>query len=711
MSVLRKKVLAQAIAVVMIQAAASNAVVLAEPSEPVASSQTELAPVTVSASPIHQHQAFDVPSQINGLEGGQKRAEQSGSLGETLDGIAGVNNLGTGAQSGKPVIRGMSGNRVKVLSNGQATDFQTYGVRHQANIDPFLAERLEVVRGPQSVLYGSEALGGVVNVLSPAIPYGRDTHGEVMGEYGSQNREKVVGAKLGAGGENFGLTAGYVQRKADNMTVPDEKDRALLTGEVPYTNYDNRSTHIGLGYDDDWGYVELRHTQWVAKQNFVGIHKEGDHFHAEATGQRLQNDETQLKTGLYLGDWTLKADWSHTQNRRESAHDLPYETMAADKGTDDYLDLRVKRDDVTLALAHPKLGDFEGEVGVSLTEKEQTLKSGHLAPSTDVSQQAVYLFEEADYDRWLVQFGARYDRHEVKAPINEANHHFVEDGFFDDSNNERTFDVVTGSLGATYRLADNWALAGSLARGYRAPSIFELYAGGEHGGVQAFQIGNPDLKEETSINTDLSLRWQGEQAQASATVYQNWVDNYIYLERTGNTVTGESGNQLDEMQAQQTDAQIRGLELAYQQRFTPRWSADAALEIIEGRDTDNSRDLPLIPANNLRLVGHFHPADGDALKNQTLSLGVKLVASKDAAGQYEPFSQFDDSATGTASTDAYSVWDLGYQADVKWDKRTLKLGAKVENLFDTAYVDFLNTYKGYSLNPGRNFQLNAALQF
>mgnify|MGYP006278055625 CR=1 FL=1 len=696
MSVSRKTRLSQAIAVALIQAAASNAV-LAEQSEPVASSQTKLAPVTISASPIHQHQAFDVPSQINSLDGDQKRAEQSGSLGDTLDGIAGVNNLGTGAQAGKPVIRGMSGSRVKVLSNGQATDFQTYGVRHPANIDPFLAERLEVVRGPQSVLYGSEALGGVVNVLSPAIPYGRDTHGEVMGEYNSQNSEKVVGAKLGTGSDHFGLTAGYVQRKADNMTVPDEKDRALLTGEVPHTNYDNRSTHIGLGYDDAWGYVELRHTQWIAKQNFVGIQNPGTGFEPTvAAGQKLQNDETQVKTGLYLGDWTLKADWSHTQNQRQAKPGTAYEAMGRDG-----LDLHVKRDDLTLAMMHPKVGDFEGEVGVSLTDKEQTLKAGSLAPSADVDQQAVYLFEEADYDRWLVQFGARYDRHEVKA-VPEAK--FNE--FFDDSNNERTFDVVTGSVGATYQLANHWALAGSLARGYRAPNIFELYAGGVHGGVQAYQIGNPDLKEETSINADLSLRWQTDQAQASATVYQNWVDNYIYLARTGQT-----RGSLDEMQADQTQARIRGLELAYQQQFTQHWSADAALEIIDGRDTDHSRDLPMIPANNLRLGGQFHPADGELLKDQRLSLGVKLVAAKDAAGQYEPFSQFDNIPTGTASTDAYSVWDLGYTANVKWDKRTLRLSAKIDNLFDTAYVDFMNTYKGYTLNPGRNVRMNAALAF
>jgi len=707
------------------------------------SPQNMLAPVTVSASPIHEHEAFDVPSQIDSLSGQQKMQKDSGSLGEMLDGIPGVNNMSAGTQSGKPVIRGMTGNRVKVLSNGQTTDYQAYGTRHLPNVDPYLAERIEVIRGPQSVLYGSEAMGGVVNVIQSDIPYGRETHGELAGEYNTNNRETQVGAKVGAGSEKFGVTAGISVREADNFRVPDVDskqaasppitDLPVFVGEVPFTNFENRSANIGLGYQDDWGQVELRHTQWISKQNYLGIEKEDGQFEAVAAGQKLQNDETQLSAEFFLdGDWVLKPSWTHTRNTREATHDLPYETMSEDEGTNHYLDLVVHRDDVKLALEHPKFGDFEGEIGVEMSEKQQTLRSGHLTPSADVSKRAIYLFEEADYDRWLVQFGARYDIHTVEAPINDDNEHFEHLGFFDESNNERDFSVFSGSLGATYRLNDEWSLAANLARGFRAPSIFELYAGGEHGGVQAFQIGNPDLNEEVSLNTDLSLRWQTDKAHMVATVYQNSVSDYIYLANTGKYRYSEAAIEgddaldeddlatqfdtqvdgtLPEMQAQQTDAVIRGLELSYAQRFNARWSGDLALEIIDGQDVSNDQELPLIPANNLTLNGHYHPADMGNWRNQKVSLGVKLVAEKDAAGSYEPFSQFDNMPVGTASTDAYAVWNLGYVADVKLDRQTVQLGAAVENLFDTDYVDFLNTYKGYTLNPGRNFKLTARLNF
>ena len=691
--------------------------------------------VTVSASPIHDHEIFDVPSQIDVLSGSAKMQKDSGSLGEMLDGIPGVNNMSAGTQSGKPVIRGLTGNRVKVLSNGQTTDYQAYGTRHLPNIDPYLSERIEVIRGPQSVLYGSEAMGGVVNVLQAPIPYGQAVSGEVASEFNTNNNETMFGAKVGAGSEKFGITAGVSVREADNFRVPNVRskqaaappltDLPVFVGEVPFTNFENQAANVGVGYQDDWGNVELRYTQWQSKQNYVGIEVEDGQYEAVGTGQKLQNDEMQLKAEFFLtDDWVLKPSWTRSKNQREAHHDLPFETMAQGKDDEEeYLDLLVERDDYKLALEHPKIGDFEGEIGFEVTEKEQTLSSGHLTPSADVSKRAVYLFEEADYDKWLIQFGARYDWHSVTAPLSEENEHFINaegdrPAIFDASNNEQDFQIATGSLGGTYRFNSNLSLAANLATGFRAPSIFELYAGGEHGGVQAFQLGNPDLEKETSINTDLSLRWQTTDSQVVATVYRNAIDNYIYLanqlEDDGVTlkdVESESGNRIPLMKAEQTNAVIQGFELSASKRFNAQWSADMALELIDGQDTSNNRDLPLIPANNLAVNGHYKFADYDVLKNQKLSLGVKLVASQKAAGLYEPFSQFDDKPVGTASTDSYAVWNAAYFTDVKLDKQTLQLGLKVQNVFDTDYVDFLNTYKGVTLNPGRNFQFTARLNF
>lgn len=703
------------------------------------SANTTLSGVTVSASPIHDHDIFEVPSQINRLADREKMMQDSGSLGAALESMPGVNNMSTGTQSGKPVVRGLTGNRVKVLSNGQGTDDQAYGARHMPNTDSYLADSIEVIRGPQSVLYGSEALGGVVNVIQAPMPYGQDAKGEIATEYNSNNQEKMLGAKVGVGSDKFAITAGVVKREADNFTVPNASradntapgsganSRPLFVGEVPFTNFENQSGNIGVGYQDDWGLVELRYTQWESKQNYVGVVPEAGKFVAQATGQTLQNDETQLRAELELGgDWLLKPTWTRIRNSREASHDLSYEKMSADKGTDHYLDLVVKRDDVRLALEHPKFGDFEGELGLEWSEKTQDLRSGHLTPSADESKRAVYLFEEADYDQWLLQFGVRYDWHSVKAPLDGNNTHFVETDVFNASNNTRDFEVLSGSLGAVYRLDSQWSLAGNIARGFRAPTIFELYAGGEHGGVQAYQQGNPNLKEETALNTDLSLRWKSDKTQMVATVYQNLIDNYIYLTNTGKERISEGqpdeGKIYDpalhagqkhnpEMKAQQTDATIHGIEFSLQHQFTQAWSTDLALELIEGRDTKNSQVLPLMPANNLRVNLHYQPQDFAGLQQQRWSLGVKMVDSKNAAGEYEPFSQFDDKPFGTASTDAYAVWNLGYQAEVKLDRQTLLVGARVDNLFDSEQVDFLNTYKGVTLNTGRNIQLSARLNF
>ena len=680
--------------------------------------ETTLPSVMISASPIHDHEAFEVPSQINSVVGTDKMALESGSLGQMLEGIPGVNNQSAGTQSGKPVVRGMTGNRVKVLSNGQSTDYQAYGTRHLPNVDPFLAERIEVIRGPQSVLYGAEAMGGIVNVIQSELPYGKEVSGELATEYNTNNQEKMFGAKVGAGSKEFAIQAGVSNRSADNFTVPNASrapgtiagdDRPLFVGEVPNTNFENKAANIGIGYQQDWGKIELRHTQWVSKQNYLGV--EG--LEPIAAGQKLQNDETQLKAEFYLdNDWVIKPSYTHTRNGREASHDLPFETMSEDKDTPHYLDLLVRRDDVKLAIEHPKMGDFEGEVGFELTEKEQVLRSGELTPSAKESKRAVYVFEEADYDKWLIQMGARYDWHEVTAATDGTSAKFVPN-IYSESNNSRSFDVFSGSLGSTYRIDSNWSVAANLASGFRAPSIFELYAGGEHGGVQAYQIGNPDLKAETSLNTDLSLRWQTPKTEMVATVYQNWVDNYIYLANTGRDVPSEAGPLIPEMKAEQTDAVITGFEFSISHQLNQAWSTHLALELIEGRDTGESRELPLMPANNAKINVHYQPQDFAGLQNQKVTVGVKLVGSKNAVYPYEPFSQFDNNQIpyGTASTDAYALWNLGYQAKVKLDKQNLYLAASVNNVFDTAYVDFLNTYKGLTLNTGRNLQLKARLDF
>lgn len=232
----------------------------------------------------------------------------------------------------------------------------------------------------------------------------------------------------------------------------------------------------------------------------------------------------------------------------------------------------------------------------------------------------------------------------------------------------------------------------------------------------AYQLGNPGLKAETSLNTDLSLRWQTEQAGAVATVYNNQIDDFIYLERTGkkvnaNNIEGQPNSNLDQMKNQQTDARIQGFELSGWTQWTPKLKTRAALEIIKGRDTSNNRDLPLMPANNLRLKAEYSLGTLASLQDNKLAVQAKFVDSKKSAGQYEPFSQFDNTPFGSASTQSYQLWDIAYSANLPVNRYQLALQLQVENLFDTAYRDFLDTYKGYALGMGRNLKLSANMKF
>jgi iron complex outermembrane recepter protein len=671
-------------------------------------SPIQLETISVSASPIHDHPLFDLPAQVDVITKDQISSHATASLGDILEEIPGVNNLSTGSQAGKPVIRGMNGERVKILSNGAATDFQTYGIRHISNTDPFLADVIEVIRGAQGVLYGSDALGGVVNILSPELLYAKEgeskIQGEVLGEYHTNNDERAGGVKIQAASGKLGVNVGMIKRKSGNLTTPDSdtwsqgKPSGTLprfAGELPYTNYETTSTHAAIGYSDSWGNISLQHTYWQSFQNYLG-HTSAPAFNSvTSAGQELTNNETQLKGEFLSGEWVIKPSLSRTLNRRLAATNVPYESMN-ESNID--LDIEVDRIDGKLALVHPKVGIFDGEIGIEGYDKEQRVQKGHLVPNADESGKAIYLFEEADVGQWILQWGLRYDTREV-------NPHAL---------HSRDFSAVGGSFGATYKLTDHWNIATNLSRGFRAPSIFELYADGVHGGVQAYQIGNVDLREETTLGGDLSLRYSDLTTNATLTLYRTYVDNYIYLANTGirrNPTTGAivATGGVPEMTNQQTDALIEGIEFSLDHHLTDATTIKGAFEIIHGKDRRNDRDLTLMSANNLRLeLSHNLGAFG-LTRNNTLSLNMKAVDDQQIAGSYEPFAQYNTMPFGSADTAGYVLWGIGYEGEIA-DKKAL-LGIKVDNLFDTQYRDFLDTYKGYTLGMGRNISFSLRIPF
>lgn len=691
------------------------------------SSPISLEKIQISASPIHDHELFDIPAQVDVVQKEELASRASASLGAVLEDIPGVNNLSTGSQAGKPVIRGMNGERVKILSNGASSDFQTYGIRHISNTDPFLAERIEVIRGAQGVLYGSDALGGVVNILSPEILSAKEgeakIQGEILGEYHTNNDERAGGIKVQAASGKLGVNIGAIKRKSGNLNTPDADtwsqgeaagNEPRFSGELPYTNFETSSAHVAIGYTDNWGNISLQHTYWQSFQNYLGHASRPNgtaltNFSYDAlasAGQDLTNNETQLRGEFLAGDWIIKPSISRTLNHRQAATNVPYESM---NSSNIDLDIEVDRLDGKIALIHPQIGVFDGEIGIEGYDKEQKVAQGHLVPNADEKGKSLYLFEEADLGKWIFQWGLRYDTREIDAEV--ANH------------SHRDFSAFGGSVGATYKFNKMWNLATNLSRGFRSPSIFELYADGVHGGVQAYQVGNADLNEETTLGLDLSLRYQEGRNNASLTFYRTYVDNYIYLANTGfyrnssgslRSSTLNATTPLPEMTNHQTDARIQGIEFALKSYLRDTTWIESAFEIIEGKDTRTDSNLVLMSANNLRLSIHQELGSFGALRNNIASLSMKAVDDQQVAGPQEPFAQYNDKTKlpfGSADTAGYVLWGIGYEGQVTLMDRTAHLGIKLDNLFDTEYRDFLDTYKGYALGMGRNFSFSLRIPF
>ncbi|MES1924449.1 outer membrane cobalamin receptor protein [Salinisphaera sp. T31B1] len=673
-----------------------------------------LGPISVTGAPL-PGSPLSQAADVDVVESDAIEAKGATNLGEALDDLAGVNSISTGNSVGKPVIRGLSGERIKLLSDGVGVDHQQFGVRHMPTVDTFLLDRVEVVRGASSVLYGSSALGGAINLLPPEIAWDTPVEGETLTRYSTNNDQWDTGIKATGGNGRFGYSAGIIRRSAGDIETPDEptyfppppaeqfRDAPAYTGKLGYTDFNQVNGDFALGYrDDDGGVWTARYSRFNDEHNFLLPPPAGNLPPAageEGVGQFIDNEQIELAGEKEAGGITWKPKLVWQNNRRRS--NAPGTPRVA--GFDNAIDIEFDQYTARLEGQHgPVLGLDGGTVGIEYVTKDQESRgTTQLSPGGTVDNAAIFAFEEKGIGDLLLQAGLRYDHHEVEGKASKTANPSpsVVDA------DKQSYDVVTGSLGGIYSLTERLSVAANVGRGFRAPSLFELYAAGQHGGVAAFQVGDPNLEEETSLNTDLSLRWASEALRAKATVYRNAIDNYIFLRDTGETMAG-----LPVLANDQTDARLIGAELSIEADVSDAVTLSLTGETVDGERRDNGDELPLLPADNVSLGARFTPASEGWLRDPRASVKLSYYASKDAAPG-EPFAQFDDAPFGSASTDSYYLVDVGAGFSPQIAGQTVHLDVAINNLLDEDYRGFLDTYKGYALSPGRDIRLTARVPF
>ena len=488
----------------------------------------KLPEVVVSSTPLTSS-VFESVQPVTVLSGSELRQQASGNIGQALAGQPGISQSYFGPGASRPVIRGLGGDRVRILENGTGSqDVSNTSPDHAVTVDPALVNKIEVVRGPAALMYGTTAVGGAVNIFDNRIPESlpeapASGTAEVRG--GTVNGERAGIASITAPAGNFAFHVDALKRSTSDFQIPGFARSVALrnTGEqlpypephskVPFSNTDTENATVGGSYITEGGFFGASLNDYSTNygvpngENDVSI--DAHRTRIDIRGKKYDPIEILKSAELKIGI----VDYNHT------------EFEGAEPGTK----FKNHGFDGRLELTHKKIGPMEGLLGFQMqTSKFSALGEEAFQPPTEQFVGSAFLFEEYKaLSNLTFQAGGRVDFQNTDA------HGFTPFKALDIQDISRNFTTFSQSGGVVWNPLDQYALALSLSHTERAPSGQELFADGPHVATGAFEVGDPTLDPERSVGVDLSLKKNTGRITGSIGGFYNRFSNYINLDPTG----------------------------------------------------------------------------------------------------------------------------------------------------------------------------------
>jgi iron complex outermembrane receptor protein len=599
--------------------AASPAVPPASPSGALSSAPITSA-VIVTADPLGRgSDLLELVTPVSVMEGRELAVRRRATLGDTLSELPGISGTGFGPNASRPVIRGLEGDRVRILQNGSAMiDASAASPDHAISVDPLGVDRVEVVRGAAALLYGGNAIGGVVNVIDGRIPQTpvKGISGSVEPRFGGADRERSLGARIDAGDGRLGIHANVYDRETANLRIKGSPVSGRLRSMVNsgaatinaaqraaqdvLPNSDQRSNGGALGGSVAWdqGYMGLSYGGFGSRYGTVG-----------EPNVRINMESSRLDAAGEVRELgPLRAVRFKLGSTR-------YEHSEIDAGVVGTV-FRSSGHDARVELLHRNIGPLEGLVGVQ-AGTQNLIAEGNEAflPGTRTTGNAVFIYEEMPAGPLKLSFGGRYEASKVRAdPFTATGAAAL----------TRDFGARSGAFGALWPFVPGYALALNLTRSERAPTATELFADGVHAATSAFELGSRTLGKESSRAVDFSLRKNAGRFTGSAGVFANRFRNYIYLAPAIDPATGQQFYRDGDDRTQQSSdttvwagygsaqpqfnfgavpANFRGFE--FDTRFKAWDGGGHALDLVlrgdRTRASSNGQPLPRIPAGKVVL--------------------------------------------------------------------------------------------------------------
>ena len=653
--------------------------------------------VTITGNPLG---ATDLISPATVYSGQGLLLRSQSTLGETLDGTPGVSSTYFGPNASRPVIRGLDGDRIRILQNsGASLDASGLSFDHAVPSDPISMERIEVLRGPGALLYGGNAVGGVVNVIDNRIPREAlfDAKGGVAGklDFGisSGNAEKRAGLLLETGTDRYALHVDVFGRQTEDVSVPIDLACTKATSPAVQRKICNSAATasggaLGGSVFFNQGYVGLSVSDF--RTNYGTVAEDEVTIDMRTRRYALEGEIRGLG-GLLQ---SVKAQASRTDYTHTEFGGSETGTVFKNNGSD----LRVQA-------RHARFGALDGVVGVQLDESQFSADGAEaFAPYSSTRQSALFAHEELSTSWGKLSFGARVESVNVESKGNPQVARFTPAS--------RSFNPTSYALGALWNVASQWQLTGNLSYSERAPKDYELFADGPHVATNAYEVGNASFSKEQSTNLDIGVKWARGANNLGISAFVNQFNNYIALDATG--LLRDSDGNGDNISLESGGAARILPEFAYSQvgaRFTGL-EASGNIRLLEGRQTlDLALSADLVRATNTT-TGQNLPRIAPA------RVGAALAWSQGAWGAGFAINHVaaqNDVAPGQPTTAAYTLLNASLRYQQKMGSSTLLWFAKIDNLSDVlAYSTtsiLTQTAPGKAPLPGRSLKLGLQASF
>jgi iron complex outermembrane receptor protein len=552
----------------------------------------DLATVPVTGNPLGvSSDELVVPVSV--LSGRELSLRREGTLGETLNGIPGVTATQFGPNASRPIIRGLDGERVRIMQNGVGIlDASSLSFDHAVGIDPLIIEQIDVVRGPAALLYGGSAVGGVVNAIDHRIPKEKleGVTGRAEARFGGPDSTRNGAAVIDVGNGKIAIHADAYTRKTSDLDIPgfavsSRKNRADSSalrenrGRLANSSSEGDGGALGASLTFDNGYIgasvsTLNNNYGVVAEEDVRIDMKSDRWDVASEFTDLGSIIQRVKFRMAY------TDYEHS------------ELEGGDVGTT----FKNRGVEGSFEAGHAPIGSLNGVIGVQFSNTNfEALGDEAFVPNVNTQNKAVYIYEELplgdEVAKHKITFGGRIGHTTVDSKAS---------GNFPNAQSN-SFNPNSFALGGLYSINEQWSVTSNLSHNERAPSYFELYADGAHVATGQYEVGNSNFNVERSNGIDAQLRWKQNQHSFSIGAYYTRFSNFIGLFNTGNDIEVEPGEFLPEAQFRAVPATFKGLEAEGTFALTDRLNLLVRGDYVHAKEKRTNEYLPRI--SPLRLGG------------------------------------------------------------------------------------------------------------